>query len=75
MMEIIGKVDDKDMEGNSFYGNFYVGLYYDSIDSRYFAQTFLAIPAASTRYEDDDMWYHLPRVLFTERGYQFGELK
>ena len=64
----IGKPDQEDFEGNSFYGNFYLGLYFDSIGNDYFANTFLSIPAQSRKYSDSDMWFHVPKMLCKERG-------
>jgi tetratricopeptide (TPR) repeat protein len=69
MMEFIGGVDEKDTFGFAFFGNFYLGLYYDSIGNRDFAKTFLQFAAASTRYPEKDMWYHVPRVLYDARHF------
>lgn len=33
MLELIGASDERDVMGARFFGNFYLGLYYDSIGS------------------------------------------
>jgi tetratricopeptide (TPR) repeat protein len=69
MMEVIGSTDERDVFGFRFFGNFYLGLYYDSIGEPDLARVFLSFPRDSTRYPDKDMWYHLPRFLYTLRGW------
>lgn len=74
--------------GAIFYGNFYLGLYFDSIGTHAFsvtlyaytvtgdsglAQAFLRFPFESARYPPSDMWYHLPRALFRMRGWSADE--
>ena len=72
MIECIGtteNTDGNDLVRTSFFGNFYLGLYFDATDNEYFGQAFLSICAASEKYPKNDMWYHLPRVFVKERGY------
>jgi hypothetical protein len=70
MMLFIGNADEKDFTGRNFFGNFYLGLYYDSIGNTDLAQLFLSLPARSRKFNPNDMWYHLPRVYFEKRfGY------
>jgi 5-hydroxyisourate hydrolase-like protein (transthyretin family) len=69
VMDIVGNVDERDMYGFGFFGNFYLGLYYDSIGEREMAKTFLQFSQSSKRYPEKDMWYHIPRVLYTARGF------
>ena len=61
--------DEKDIFGHRFFGNFYLGLYHDSIGEYDLAKTFLSFARHSNRYPDKDMWYHVPRVLFSCRGW------
>ena len=67
MMSIIGNVDSKDMMGHSFFGNFYLGLYFDAINDPDMAKLFMEIPYNSNRYSQNDMWYHLPRIFYEKR--------
>lgn len=69
MMGIIGDTDERDVFGFRFFGNFYLGLYYDSIGEFDLARVFLSFPRGSNRYPDRDMWYHVPRYLYTLRGW------
>lgn len=50
--------------GVKFYGNFYLGLYFDSMNDTEAAKHFLSYPATSNRYPNLDMWYHVPRLLY-----------
>jgi len=72
MMTIVGNVDEKDMMGHSFFGNFYLGLYFDSIGDSDMAKLFMEIPYHSKRYSQSDMWYHLPRVFFETRKWNIS---
>ena len=69
MLLYIGYIDEPkdDFTGRHFYGNFYLGLYYDSINNIELSQTFLHIPCNSMKYKENDMWFHLPRVLYDRR--------
>ena len=67
MLDYIGQADEKDFEGRRFYGNFYLGLYYDSIKNMELSEAFLQYPRESKKYRSNDMWYHLPRVLYDKR--------
>lgn len=67
LLEQIGQVDEKDIYGLRYYGNFYLGLYYDSINEPGLSQAFLMIPNESNRYDKRDMWYHVPRMLYKRR--------
>lgn len=75
MIDFIDRADEKDISGRIFYGNFYLGLYFDSIceltkdDSDFdgVAERFLRVPAHSRKYREDDMWFHLPRILYDKR--------
>lgn len=67
MLEIFGSCDGLDTLGRSFLGNFFLGLYYDSVGESGLAQAFLSIPKESARYSSRDMWYHLPRVFYDLR--------
>ena len=67
MISFTGNPSEKDLSGNYFYGNFFIGLYFDSIGEPSFAEVFLAIPNESTRYSQKDMWYHIPRLLVSNR--------
>ena len=69
MMTIIGDTDERDVFGFRFFGNFYLGLYYDSVCEEDLARVFLSYPKESTRYPERDMWYHVPRYLYTLRGW------
>lgn len=68
IMEVIGSTDEKGLCGNSFFGNFYIGLYFDSTDQEYFAKSFLSIPLSSSKYPTTDMWFHIPKLLARQRG-------
>jgi hypothetical protein len=63
IIETIGAVDDRDLLGTRFFGNFYLGLYFDSTGERELAKSFLELPAMSDRYPSSDLWHHVPRVL------------
>lgn len=63
MLEIVGTADERDFSGVRFFGNFYLGLYYDSMNIGELSLSFLDIPANSFRYPSKDMWFHLPRVM------------
>lgn len=71
MLELIGvasmDTQRRDMMGTQFFGNFFLGLYFDSIGELGFAQAFLKIPCESNRYPKLDMWYHIPRTLYAQR--------
>lgn len=67
VLEQIGSADEKDLYGLRYYGNFYIGLYFDSIDELGLCQAFLSIPNDSDRYSKRDMWYHVPRFLYKQR--------
>jgi hypothetical protein len=69
LLGIIGETDERDVFGFRFFGNFYLGLYYDSIGEFDLARVFLSFPKDSNRYPDRDMWYHVPRYLYTLRGW------
>ena len=67
VLEQIGSADEKDLYGLRYYGNFYIGLYFDSINELGLCQAFLSIPNDSDRYSKRDMWYHVPRFLYKQR--------
>jgi hypothetical protein len=67
MLEYIGGADEKDFEGRRFYGNFYLGLYFDSLRNLELCEGFLQYPKESKKYRSHDMWFHLPRVLYARR--------
>jgi len=67
VLEQIGSADEKDLYGLRYYGNFYLGLYFDSIGDLGLCQAFLSIPNDSDRYSKRDMWYHVPRFLYKQR--------
>jgi hypothetical protein len=67
LLDFIGSADERDFSGNSFFGNFYLGLYYDSVGEVDLSRTFLSLSKSSSRYPVKDMWYHLPRVLYEQR--------
>jgi tetratricopeptide (TPR) repeat protein len=67
LLEAIGSVDERDTFGARYYGNFYLGLFYDSVGEPGLAQAFLTIPNESTRYPPRDMWYQVPRMLYRQR--------
>lgn len=69
IMGLIGETDERDVFGFRFFGNFYLGLYYDSVGEDDLARVFLSFPRDSDRYPDKDMWYHVPRYLYTLRGW------
>ena len=69
MIELLGNDDSKQITSRSFFGNFYLGLYYDSIFNQNLATGFLSIPAGSEKFKTDDMWHHVPKVLLSSRGY------
>jgi hypothetical protein len=71
VMTLIDNVDEKDSMGFHFHGNFFLGLYYDSIGDAAMARAFLQFPATGARYPTNDMWYHIPRMLFSRR-FGFG---
>jgi tetratricopeptide (TPR) repeat protein len=64
---MIDNVDEKDSMGVFFHGNFLLGLYYDSVGDAAMARGFLQFPSRSSRYAPNDMWYHIPRVLYSRR--------
>lgn len=68
MLSLIGDVDvKKDPSGMYFFGNFWLGLYYDAIGQMDLSKVFLSITNDSPRYKEKDMWYRLPRVLYANR--------
>ena len=67
MLDYIGKADENDFEGRRFYGNFYLGLYFDSMNSSELSEAFLQYPQESKKYRSHDMWFHLPKVLYNKR--------
>lgn len=67
MINFIEAVSDNDFTGRKFYGNFYLGLFYDSIGEYDMAELFLSFPCKSRKFSDKDMWFHLPRLLFDRR--------
>lgn len=69
MLELVGSADPQDVAGTTFYGNFYLGLYFDSVGEVEMARSFMQFPYESDRYKTDDMWHHLPRMLYKQRGW------
>lgn len=67
ILEFFGNDDEKDVMGRRYYGNMYLGLYFDAVGEKDLAQAFLAIPAQSSRYGETDMWYHIPRIFYRNR--------
>lgn len=69
VLEVIDRAEENkiDFVGAQFYGNFYLGLYFDSIYDYDSARSFLQYPLTSNRYSKRDMWYHIPRLLFESR--------
>lgn len=66
--------DTQDVAGIRFYGNMYLGLYYDARGEPELAQAFLSLPAQSSRFGPNDMWHHVPRLLYRHRfGHQTTE--
>ena len=63
MIDFIGSSDERDQLGVRFFGNFYLGLFYNSMKEFTLAKLFSSIPANSNRYPVVDMWHHLPKVL------------
>ena len=65
LLEEIGSVDTgkSEVHGPLFYGNFYLGLFYESTGEMELAKAFLEIPANSGKYSKNDMWYHVPRYI------------
>ena len=70
MLDVIGTTerDANDVQGTIFYGNFFLGLYFESIGENDMAKAFLDIPCGSDRYDRQDLWYHVPRMLAHQRG-------
>lgn len=56
MLEFIGLADERDFEGRRFYGNFYLGLYFDSMKNADLSEAFLQFPSTSRKYHHNDMW-------------------
>lgn len=56
MLEFIGLADERDFEGRRFYGNFYLGLYFDSVQNIELSEAFLQFPSTSRKYSENDMW-------------------
>ncbi len=71
MRDMIEQCEERDPNGRAYFGSFYVGLYLDSVGQAQLAESFLRIPATSHRYDDSDMWHHVPRVLYANR---FGDI-
>ena len=69
VLEVVGGVEGPDLLGTQFYGNFYIALYFDGMKEGEgeLAQTFLRYPATSPKFRNDDMWYHVPRLLYKAR--------
>lgn len=67
LFSLIADTDEKDAGGVRFHGNFFLGLYHDSIGDADLAEAFLKYPAESVRYPPNDLWYHVPRLLYLER--------
>eukprot|EP01038_Epipyxis_sp_PR26KG_P006464 gene6464-8893_t len=64
MLEIIGESDKNELE---FFGNFFIGLYYDSFGENDLAQAFLSVAVQRNKNPKNDMWHYLPRVLYHQR--------
>ncbi len=67
LLSIIGSADERDFSGRSFFGNFYLALYHDSVGNKELAKAFLSFPAESNKYPSNDMWHHLPRMFYRRR--------
>jgi hypothetical protein len=67
LLDSLGAVDERDTFGARYFGNFYLGLFYDSVGEPGLSQAFLTIPNESERYPKRDMWYHVPRMLYRQR--------
>jgi hypothetical protein len=65
MLDVIGTTerDANDVQGTIFYGNFFLGLYFESIGEMDMAKAFLDIPCGSDRYDKQDLWHHVPFML------------
>ena len=60
---IIGDTDDKDVLGNSFYGNFYLALRLIASGEKDMAKAFLDLICDSENFDEKDLWRHLPGLL------------
>jgi len=69
VVEMIGNCGEESLGGAVFYGNFYVGLFLDAVGNRDMAAAFFQVPRESNRFPNEDMWYHLPRILCDKLGY------
>jgi len=63
------KVASKERESDLFFGNFFLGLFFDATGNREMARSMLAFPRDSRRFPEADMWYHVPRALCRLAGY------
>ena len=63
LMEIVGDVSTRDVAGTTYYGNFYIGLYFSACQDIGMARAFLDITVQADKFADTDLWHHLPRLL------------
>lgn len=70
VMDIVNNMNQQDFSGVRFFTNFYIGLYYDSVNNEELATAFLSIIQQSNKFPPKDMWYHVPRILYQHRGYK-----
>lgn len=69
LLSMVGETDrEKDPSGLFFFGNLYLGLYFDSRHEPDMAQVFLShVRSSSIKKSARDMWHHLPKVLYDQR--------
>ena len=63
LMQVVGDTDDRDVLGNSYYGNFYLALYLTATGEKDMAKAFLDLVCDSGNLDDKDLWRHLPSLL------------
>jgi tetratricopeptide (TPR) repeat protein len=63
VLTIVGNAAVADPVGTLFYGNFYLGLYFDSMNQKEMVGAFLDIPVTSNKFPKYDLWFHIPRLL------------
>lgn len=63
LMHTIGNSDDRDVLGNNYYGNFYLALHMIASGEKDMAKTFLDLVCDSGKFDEKDLWRHLPGLL------------
>jgi hypothetical protein len=68
LLDTIGTRPDAAADATLFFANFYIGLYYDSIQDGTMAEAFLGPIFDYPKFKGTDLWRYIPQVLWTSRG-------